>query len=97
MIEKTVTINATPKEVANLLFELNDIQVAEVFKEWKLLFDKNYEERKENGETIWIFDLQHFLLHVAKHLDKDGVEAVRSFYSSVIYHNIKDIVEDNRI
>lgn len=97
MIEKKVTIEASPKEVAGLLFELDNKQVADVFKEWKLLFDKNYEERKEKGETIWIFDLQHFMLYVAKELDNDGIELLRSFYSSIIYHKIKDVVKDNQI
>ena len=91
MIEKTVQLKAEPKEVAELLFELDNTQVAEVFAEWKLLFDKNYEEQKDKGKNIFIYDLNHFMLYVAEKLDDDGREMVRSMYSSVIYFMMKDI------
>lgn len=84
-MERTVEIKGTPKEVAELLFNLDNKEVAEVFAHWKNLFDEEYKRRKEAKETIWIFDLNHFLLYVVGEMDNDGKDIVRSMYSSLIY------------
>lgn len=86
-----IEIKLGPKEIAQHLFELDNEQVAEVFSHWKKLFEKEYEERKKAGETIWIFDLNHFFMHVAKRLDDDGIDFFRSAYSSILYRFCDDI------
>ena len=81
-----VTIENTPEEVAEMLFNLNDQEVAAVFALWAKKFDEEYVRRKEAGKPIWIFDLPHFFLHVVKHLDEDGMRIVRDMYAMQLYH-----------
>jgi hypothetical protein len=85
MIEKTVQIEATPDNVAELLFNLDDRQVAEVFSLWHKKFEDEYERRKEAKEPIWIFDLPHFWMHVSKHLDDNGKTIIRDLYAMQFY------------
>ena len=90
-MEKTIEIKATPQEVANLLFDLDNKQVAEVFALWTKLFEDEYQRRKEAGEQNWIFGLDHFMLYVVKELDDDGKKLITSMYSHLIYTMVSDI------
>jgi hypothetical protein len=84
-MEKTVKIEHSTDDIAELLFNLDNQQVAEVISKWKLLFDQNYEDRKANKEPIWIFDLNHFMMHVIDEMDEDALDFIRSSYSSLVY------------
>lgn len=95
-MERSVQINLTVEEMADQLFNLDNQQVAQVFKLWKQKFDENYEQRKANNEPIWIFDLFHFLLYVAKELDEETKQVFTSFYTALIYNNIDKMVEKTK-
>lgn len=90
-MEKTIKINLTELEVAEALFNLDNKQVAKVFSEWKRLFDEEYERKKSAKEPIWIFDLNHFMLHVIDELDEDGINFFRTTYASMLYKMVDDI------
>lgn len=90
-MEKMVEIKASPEEVANLLFDLDNRQVAEVFKIWSELFEKEYQKNKAEGKTIWIFGLDHFMLYVVKEMDDEAKKLVTSMYSHLIYTMVSDI------
>ena len=87
---RNIEVVATPKEIADMLFDLDNKEVAQVFVHWKILFDQEYKRRKEAKENIWIFDLNHFMLHVVKELDNDGKEFFRSAYAHLIYTDCVD-------
>ncbi len=86
-----IELNPNPKEVAEMLFNLDNKEVAEVFAHWKKLFDIEYDRRSKAKESIHIFDLNHFFLYVADELDNDGIDFFRSAYASIIYKYIDDI------
>jgi hypothetical protein len=90
MITRNIEVSADPKEVAELLFDLDNKQVAEVFNHWKRLFDSEYESRKANNQPIWIFDLCHFMMHVIPELDSDGLDLIRSMYTSLIIKSVDE-------
>lgn len=90
-MKREIEIQASPKEVAEMLFNLDNEQVASVFSEWKKLFDLEYERRKKEGETIWIFDLNHFMLYVIDKMDEDAKDFIRSSYASLVYRFCNDI------
>ena len=92
-----VEIKTTPKELAKLLFDLDNEEVAEVFSNWKKLFEDEVNERRKNNETIWIWDLNHFMMHVVKRLDDDGIDFFRSAYSSILYRFCDDITKKHLI
>lgn len=96
MLHHQIEIKATPENVAELLFELDNQEVAKVFGIWKKKFDEAYEERKAKGEVIWIFDLSHFFMYVVKELDEDGRDLIRSMYSSVLTAQNRTIVDSYR-
>lgn len=96
MLHQQIEIKATPENVVELLFELDNQEVAKVFKLWKLKFDEGYEERKKNNEPIWIFDLSHFFMYVVKDLDEDGRDLVRSMYSSVLTAQTRTVIDKYR-
>ena len=85
MITKEVTVTATPEEVAQLLFELDSKQVADVFALWAKLFEDNFTEMHKQGKPVHIFDLPHFMLYVANDLDDDGKKLIRDLYAMVLY------------
>lgn len=90
-MEKTVEIKATPEEVANLLFDLDNIQVAKVFSIWMELFEKEYQKNKAEGKTTWIFGLDHFMLYVIKEMDDEAKKLVTSMYAHLLYVTVGDI------
>jgi len=90
-MKKEVEIKASPRELAELLFDLDSKEVGEVFSEWSKLFEEEYQRRKAANETIWIFDLTHFFMYVAKDLDEDGVKFFRDAYTSILYQFCDDI------
>ena len=90
-MEKTIEIKATPQEVANLLFDLDNKQVAEVFALWTKLFEDEYQRRKEAGEPVWIFGLDQFMLHVVSEMDDEAKKLVTSMYAHLLYVTVSDI------
>jgi len=80
MIKREVEIKASPEEIAELLFELDNKEVAKVFSIWKKLFEDEYKRKAEAKEPIWIFDLNHFMMWVIPEMDEDGLDFVRSSY-----------------
>lgn len=97
MINRTIEIKASPEEVAELLFELDNKEVAEVFSIWKRKFDEEYDRRKEAREPIWIFDLNHFILHVLTEMDDDGKEFFRTGYANMIYLMQQDTFNKHKL
>lgn len=89
-LTKQVNIEHSLDDIAELLFNLDNEQVAKVISLWKLKFDQEYQRRKEAKETIWIFDLNHFMMHVVDRLDNDGVDFFRTAYSSIVLKFIDD-------
>lgn len=92
-MKREIEIKASVKEVAELLFKLDNKEVAEVFTEWKRLFDECYESRKREGKPIHVFDLSHFMMYVIPEMDDEGIDVIRSMYSSLIYHFIDDVAQ----
>ena len=84
-MEAKINITPTIDQLAEMLFELDNKQVAELFGKWRNLFEEEYQRRKDEGEVIWIFDLNHFMLYVADELDDDGIDFFRSAYASIVY------------
>lgn len=89
-MEKSIEIKLNPKEIADQLFELDNEQVAEVFSHWKRNFDDEYERRRLANEPIWIFDLNHFMMHVVPRLDEDGKDFFRTAYSTMVYQLVNN-------
>jgi len=85
-----VEIKVDPKQLAEMLFDLDSIEVGQVFKEWKLLFDKNFMDNKDQ-KGMWIHSLNAFMYHVVNDLDDDGIEFFREAYASVLYKYCNDI------
>ena len=96
-MERKIKIKATPKEVAELLFELDNREVAEVFKQWHKLFEDAYKKRKEAGETIWIFDLNHFMLYVIDEMDEDAHDFIRCAYSQLVYRMVSNEAKKHKL
>ena len=90
-MKREIEIKASPKEVAELLFNLDNREVAEMFSEWNRLFNEEYERRKASKEPIYIFDLSHFMMHVIPEMDNDAIDVIRSMYTSVVFNFIDDI------
>ena len=88
-MNKEVNIILTIDDIAEALFNLDNKQVAEVISKWKKLFDQEYERRKTAGETIWIFDLNHFMLYVMSEADEDVKEFFRNAYAHHLYTTLK--------
>lgn len=84
-MNKEVNITLTTDDIAEALFNLDNQQVAEVISKWKKLFDREYERRKAEGKTIWIFDLNHFMLYVMSEADEDVKEFFRNAYAHHLY------------
>ena len=85
----TVTIENTPEEIAEILFNMDNIQIAELFSLWMKKFDEEYSRRKKENLPIHIFDFYHFFLYVVKHLDSDGKQFFKDAFSAIIYSEIE--------
>jgi hypothetical protein len=96
-MKQEIEVKANVKEMAEMLFELDSKQVAEVFAEWKKLFDQEYERRKRDKETIWIYDLNHFMIYVIDEMDDDGKEFIRSAYAMLVYYLVDDISQKYKL
>ena len=92
-MEKTIEIKANPKEVAQLLFDLDNEQVAQVFSEWKILFDKEIQRMRSEGKTVWTHDLNHFMLYVVDKMDDDAKDMIRNMYAQLVYRLVDDVVK----
>lgn len=96
VMKREIEVKATPSEIAELLFELDNKEVAEVFAKWKQLFDEAYQSRKNKKEYIHIYDLSHFMMYVIPEMDDDGLDVVRSMYTSLVYNFIDDIAKKHK-
>ena len=83
-----VEIETTPEEISEILFNMDNQQVAKVFDLWRKKFDEEYNRRKEVGEPIHIFDFYHFFLWVVKDLEPDGKQFFKDAFSAVMYSEI---------
>jgi hypothetical protein len=90
-MKRQIEITATPKEVAELLFNLDNEQVAQVFDEWKELFEQEYERKIAAKETVWIFGLNHFMMYVADKMSDDTIDFFRSTYATIVYKMVDNI------
>lgn len=88
-MKKEITVTLSTDEIAEALFDLDNKQVAEVISKWKELFDQEYKRRKAEGETIWIFDLNHFMMYVMKEADENVKEFFRNAYAHYLYTTLK--------
>ena len=90
-MEKTikVTIENTPEELAEILFNMDNTEIAKLFGLWRKKFDDEYQRRKEANEPIHIFDFYHFFLWVVKDLDHDGKQFFKDAFSAVTYAEIE--------
>lgn len=95
-MKRELEVTATPKEIAELLYNLDNKEVAEMFAEWHRLFEENYNKRKAAGDPIWIFDLSHFMMYVIPEMNDEAIDVIRSMYSSVIYNFIDDIAKKHK-
>jgi hypothetical protein len=84
-MKQEIEIKLTTDQIAEALFDLDNHEVAEVISKWKQLFDKEYERRKSEGKPIWIFDLNHFMLHVMQEADEHVKEFFRNAYAHHLY------------
>jgi len=90
-MQKTINIQLTNEEIVEALFNKDQSEIAEIFSLWKKRFDKNKEERTRTGKPIWIFDLNHFFMYVAEHLDEDGKDFFRTAFATIWYKEIDQI------
>lgn len=77
-----VTIQPTPKQIADMLFELDDRQVIEVFEEW----NKNFEEEYKKPSKTYKVDFYGFCLYFTKNMSDEAKEMIRGMYSALIYN-----------
>jgi hypothetical protein len=81
-METTVTIKPTPKEIADMLFELDDREVMKVFDEW----NKNFEEEYKKPSRSFKVDFYGFCLYFTRDMSESAKEMVRGMYSALIYN-----------
>ena len=81
-METTVTITPTPKQIADMLFDLSDREVIQVFEEWNKNFEEHYAISKQPGKI----DFYGFCLFLTKDMSESAKEVIRSMYSSLIYN-----------
>ena len=96
-MKREIEIKATPKEIAEMLFNLDNYEVAEMFSHWKKLFDDSFNECVKNKKTAWVFDLNHFMMHVIPELDEDGKDFFRSAYATMIYNLVDNVSKKHLI
>jgi hypothetical protein len=94
-MEKTITVDVSNHELAELLFSKSDVDVAEIISLWKRKFDENFKDKREKGERVDIFDLNHFFMYVVNHLDEDGRDFFRIAFATIFYKEIDKIVAKN--
>jgi len=72
-----------------MLFNLDEREVAELFKEWNNKFEVNWLEMRAKGEKgMFIHSLYHFFLYVEPHLDRDGKQFFQDANNAIIYKNL---------
>lgn len=86
----TVTIETTPEEIAEILFNMDNKEVAEVFKLWNNKFKQNWtEKRTQNISGYFIHSLYHFFLYVVKDLDANGKQFFKDAFSAITFSEIE--------
>jgi hypothetical protein len=81
-METTVTITPTPKQIADMLFDLSDREVIQVFEEW----NNNFEEEYKKPSRSFKVDLYGFCLYFTRDMSESAKEMVRGMYSALIYN-----------
>ena len=99
MIVNNIEVKPTTEQIAEELFNMSDIEIAEVLKLWNKKFEDNLKEnyKKPIHKRPYVFDFFMFWLYVVQHLDDELKSIFRAIYTACIYHDIDEIYNNTLI
>lgn len=81
----TVTIENTPEEVAEMLWNMDDKQIAKVFELWYKKHEDEYAKMRKEKPNQYFIDHGGMAYYVSNHLSEEAKDCIRNLYSAIWY------------
>ena len=79
----TITIENNPEEVAEMLWNMDDAQIAKAFELWFKKHESEYNRMRKEKPNQYFVDHGGMAYYISNHMSEEGKDCIRNLYAAI--------------